>query len=289
MKNILVILDKPKHEQIALQRAVELAKAAGGRLHLVSFAYDPRATLPGVHETPEEVVKAMVSAREPWLEELCKQHQLPADTVTEAVWHYSIANWTIETLVKDSFDLVIKTAQKQFGHGGYGSIDWQLIERSPVPLWLAVATPWVKRERLVAALDPTADSLLHKELNQRVLAVGNRLAQLLNARLEAVACLPGAGVLEELGLTPRHDNTEEQQRALREYLDSAIRDSDANCSEVHLVSGKPAREVNRIVDRNKARLMLVGRGVRKGATGLLLGNTAERILSKSNSDVLIVP
>ncbi|SHF08098.1 Nucleotide-binding universal stress protein, UspA family [Microbulbifer donghaiensis] len=289
MKNILVILDKPKHEQIALQRAVELAKAAGARLHLVSFAYDPRATLPGVHETPDDVVKAMVSARQPWLEELCKQHQLSADTTTEAVWHYSIANWTIETLVKDSFDLVIKTAQKQFGHGGYGSIDWQLIERSSVPLWLAVTTPWLKHERLVAALDPSVDNLLHKELNLRVLTAGDRLAKILGAQLEVVACLPGAGVLEELGLTPRHDTSAEQQRTLREYLEVAIRDSGANCSEVHLVSGKPAREVNRIVDRNKARLMLVGRGVRKGATGLLLGNTAERILSKCNTDVLIVP
>ena len=289
MKNILVILDKPKHEQIALQRAVELAAATGARLHLVSFAYEPLATLPGVHDVPEELILTMVSGREQWLKELRKQHQLPANTTTEAVWHYSIANWTIEALVADSFDMVIKTAQKQFGHGGFGSIDWQLIERSTVPLWLAVTTPWLKRERLVAALDPSVDNLLHKELNQRVLAAGDRLAQLLDAQLEAVACLPASGVLEELGLTPRHDTSAEQKRALHEYLDVVIRDSGANCSELHLVSGKPAREVNRIVDRNKARLMLVGRGVRKGAAGFLLGNTAERILSKSNTDVLIVP
>lgn len=123
----------------------------------------------------------------------------------------------------------------------------------------------------------------------RVLAAGDRLAQLLDAQLEAVACLPGGGMLEELGLTPRHDITADQTRALRECLQAMIADSGVDCSELHLVSGKPAREVNRAVDRNKARLMLVGRGVRKGATGLLLGNTAERILSKSNTDVLIVP
>ncbi|WP_323845284.1 universal stress protein [Microbulbifer magnicolonia] len=289
MKKILVILDKPKHEQIALQRAVELAGATGAQLHLVSFAYESQVNLPGVHDTPEDLVKTMVSGRERWLMELGAQHPLPADTVTEAVWHYSIANWTLEKLAQDSFDLVIKTAQKQFGRGGFGSIDWQLIERSPVPLWLAVATPWVKRERLVAALDPSVDSPLHKELNLRVLTAGDRLAQLLGAKLEAVACLPGPGVFEELGLTPRQDTAAEQQRALRAYLEVVIRDSGANCRELHQVSGKPAREVNRVVDRNKARLMLVGRGVRKGAAGLLLGNTAERILAKSNTDVLIVP
>ncbi|WP_319024641.1 universal stress protein [Microbulbifer hainanensis] len=183
----------------------------------------------------------------------------------------------------------MKTAQKQFGRGGFGSIDWQLIERSPTPLWLAVATPWVKRERLVTALDPSVDNLLHKELNLRVLYVGDRLAKLLDAELEAVACLPGTTFLDELGITSRQDTSDEQKRALREYLEVLIGDSGAICSELHLVYGKPAREVNRIVDRNKARLMLVGRGVRKGATGLLLGNTAERILSKSNTDVLIVP
>ncbi|MGL6159049.1 universal stress protein [Microbulbifer sp.] len=289
MKNILVILDKPKHEQIALQRAMALAEAAGVRLHLVSFAYEPQLTLPGVHEATDDLVQMIVSGREHWLEELRKRHQLPADTVTEAVWHYSIANWTQEALAREPFDLVIKTAQKQFGRGGFGSIDWQLIERSPVPLWLAVSTPWVKRERLVAALDPSVDNPLHQELNLRVLATGDRLTRLLNAQLEAVACLPGVGVLEELGLAPRQDTSAEQQRSLREHLQAMIADSGASCSEMHLVSGKPAREVNRIVDRNKARLMLVGRGVRKGPAGLLLGNTAERILARSNTDVLIVP
>lgn len=289
MKQILVILDKPKHEQIALQRAKALAEAAGARLQLVSFAYEPQLPLLGPQETVDDLVQAIVREREHWLAGLREQYQLPADTQLEAVWHHSIAAWTLDKLAEKTFDLVLKTAQKQFGRGGFGSIDWQLIEQSPVPVWLAVSTPWIKRQRLVAALDPTVDNPLHRDLNLRVLETGDRLAQLLKAKLEAVACLPASGMLEELGFAPKREMTPEQKRAVREYLQETIGESGVDCSKLHLVSGKPAREVNRIVDRNKARLMLVGRGVRKGPVGLLLGNTAERILARSNTDVLVVP
>ncbi|AMX01856.1 universal stress protein [Microbulbifer thermotolerans] len=289
MKNILVILDKPKHEQIALQRALALAKATGARLHLISFVYEPQLTMAGMYEAMDELMHTMLGERKRWLAELREKYQLPEDTETQAVWHYNIASWILEILEREFYDLLIKTAQKQYGHGGFGSIDWQLIEHAPIPLWLAVSTPWIKRDRLLAALDPMMNTPLHRELNQRVLTTGDHLARLLGAELEPVACLPGAGVLEELGLATGRNTSAEARRAAQEHLQAIIANSGATCGELHLVSGKPSREVNRIADRLKARLMLVGRGVRKGAAGFLLGNTAERILAKSNTDVMVVP
>lgn len=289
MKSILVILDKPKHEQIALQRALALAKATGARLHLLSFVYEPQLTMAGMYEAMDELMHTMLGERERWLAELREKYQLPEDTETQAIWHYNIASWTLEVTKRESHNLLLKTAQKQYSHGGFGSIDWQLIEHSPIPLWLAVSTPWIKRDRLLAALDPMMNTPLHRELNQRVLTTGDHLAHLLGAELEPVACLPGAGVLEELGLATGRDTSAEARRAAQEQLQAIIANSGAACGELHLVSGKPSREVNRIADRLKARLMLVGRGARKGAAGFLLGNTAERILAKSNTDVMVVP
>ena len=283
MQNILVILDKPKHEQIALQRALELAEKAGAKLHLVSFVYEPVVSIPLLSGSVLNVSDQMQKEREQWLQKLQSEHSLPQGSTAEVVWHHDIPSWTLEYLAENPSDLVIKTAQKQFGRGGFGSIDWRMIEQLPVPLWLAVDTPWIKRDRIVAALDPAVENNLHVALNQRAVKLGETFCKLLNAELESVACVPAPGEISDL------DKFREQAGALLNAVDKVIADSGVSCKKTHFVTGKPAAEVNRVVDRNKARMILVGRGVRKGPKGFLLGNTAERILGRANTDVLIVP
>lgn len=283
MQNILVILDKPKHEQIALQRALELAGKSGAKLHLVSFIYEPVVSIPMLSGSILNVSEQMQKDRGEWLQTLQSEYTLPPGSSTEVVWHHDITYWTLEYLTEKACDLVVKTAQKQFGRGGFGSIDWRLIESLPTPLWLAVSTHWVKRDRIVAALDPAIDNPLHVELNQRVLKLGGTLTELLDADLESVACIPVPDEVADLSAF------REQAGALLQAVDKVIADSGVTCSRTHFVTGKPAAEVNRVVDRNKARAILVGRGVRKGPKGFVLGNTAERILGRANTDVLIVP
>ena len=283
MRNILVILDKPKHEQIALQRALELAEKSEVSLHLVSFVYEPVVGFPLLAGSVLNVSEQMQRDRAKWLQEFTQQYNLPERTSSEVVWHHDIPTWVDEYLAANRCDLVLKTAQKQFGRGGFGSIDWRLIEHVSVPLWVAVNTHWVKRDLVVAALDPALENELHAALNHRLLQQGGELAELLGAELELVACLPVADMREDSAVF------REQLDALKDSLQEVIARSGAQSRQTHFVAGKPAAEVNRVVDRNKARMIMVGRGVRKGPRGLLLGNTAERILGRSNTDVLVIP
>lgn len=283
MQQILVILDKPKHEQIALQRALELAEKADVRLHLVSFVYEPVAALPMLSGSVLNISDQLKSERAKWLEALQQENPLPKGSTAEVAWHHDIPSWVLDYTAANACDLVLKTAQKQFGRGGFGSIDWRLIEHVTVPLWLAVSTHWLKRDKIVAAMDPALDNPLHLELNQRVLKKGAVVAAQLGADFDAVACLPMPDMTVEQG------QFREQIASLKQALQKVVDDSGVPCKETHFVVGKPAEEVNRVVDRNKARMIMVGRGVRKGAKGFLLGNTAERILGRANTDVLIVP
>ncbi|GMG87699.1 universal stress protein [Biformimicrobium ophioploci] len=289
MKKVLVILDKPKHEQIALQRALDFAGKNNVQLHLMSFVYEPMVSAPHMYDVSTDLIAEMKQGREHWMESLRDKYQLPDNTETEAIWYFDIAGWALEHMATHSYDLVIKTAQKQYGKGGFGSIDWRLIEHAPVPVWLAVNTPWIKREKVVAALDPALDNELHQQLNGRVLAAGGDFASRLDSQLEVAACLPFSGILEELGIAPKPEDHAEKMRAMEPVIQGLLDKAGVESSQMHLLAGKPAREINRVVDRNKAKLMIVGRGVREGAGRLLLGNTAERILGRANTDVLVVP
>ncbi|QKX16365.1 universal stress protein [Microbulbifer sp. YPW1] len=283
MQNILVILDKPKHEQIALERALELAQKSGAKLQLVSFVYEPVVSIPMLSGSILNITDQIQKERGRWLDALKQEYTLPEGSSAEVIWHHDIPSWTLGYLADNQIDLVVKTAQKQYGRGGFGSIDWRLIESLPTPLWLAVSTHWIKRDRIVAALDPAVENTLHVELNQRALKLGEQFGKLLGAELEAVACVPATDEIKDL------DKFREQAGALLQAVDKVIADSGVDCKKTHFVTGKPAAEVNRVVDRNKARMILVGRGVRKGPKGFLLGNTAERILGRANTDILIVP
>ncbi|WP_299594666.1 universal stress protein [uncultured Microbulbifer sp.] len=283
MYKILVILDKPKHEQVALQRALDLAKNAGAMLHLVSFVYEPVVSIPLLSGSILNISDQIQQERATWLQTLQSEQSLPEGSTAEVIWHHDIPNWTLEYLSQNRVDLVVKTAQKQFGRGGFGSIDWRLIEHLTKPLWLAVETHWIKHDRVVAALDPAVENTLHVQLNQRVLALGAEMSEHLGVDLEAVACVPASQEVADL------DEFREHTGALLDAVDQVIADSGVTCNKTHFVTGKPAAEVNRVVDRNKARAILVGRGVRKGPKGFLLGNTAERILGRANTDVVVVP
>ncbi|WP_295800753.1 universal stress protein [uncultured Microbulbifer sp.] len=283
MQNILVILDKPKHEQIALQRALELAEKTAINLHLVSFVYEPVIGLPVLAGSLLDLSEQLQKERANWLQELGQEYSLPEQTTTEVVWHHDIPTWVGDYLTTKPCDLVLKTAQKQFGRGGFGSIDWRLIEQTSVPLWIAVNTHWIKRDRMVAALDPALDNKLHVALNHRLLQQGGALAQRLDAELELVACMPIPEMMVESAAF------REQLDGLKDLLKNMIDESGASSRQTHFVVGKPAAEINRLVDRTKARMIMVGRGVRRGPRGFVLGNTAERILGRSNTDVLIVP
>ena len=58
--------------------------------------------------------------------------------------------------------------------------------------------------------------------------------------------------------------------------------------QVHLSWGTPWRDMCQTAEKIKAELMVIGNLGRRGVKGLVLGNTADRILSHSKSSVLAV-
>src|SRR5690606_3617891 len=115
-----------KHEQVALERALELAEKSGAALHLVSVVYEPVVSISLLAGSILNISGEMKNARSQWLQELQQQHTLPTGSTAEVVWHHDIPFWTLEYLDANDCDLVVKTAQKQFGRGGFGSIDWRM-------------------------------------------------------------------------------------------------------------------------------------------------------------------
>ena len=88
------------------------------------------------------------------------------------------------------------------------------------------------------------------------------------------------------GSSLRQEINEEASRRLEEFLDSLA--VDRTKIQVHLSWGTPWQEIRRISQHEAADLIVMGTVGRSGIKGVLLGNTAEKILDTCECSILTV-
>lgn len=290
LDSILVILDKPKHAQIALERARMLAAAAGAHLHLVSFCWLAMVEHRDVFSAHQRraLKQSVLRQREEWLRGLVRDAGLlAADVTIETVWTDDIAGWVAQAAAGGGFDLVVKSvhASKTLLHT---PLDWQLLRTCPVPLYLAATVPVKRTGNVLATIDLRHTDRQHQLMNLRVLEAAQRLVGLGRGRLHCVHAVDSAAVLGGLdGVTPARVEREFKTRA-RELLESMLKPYGIPRARVHVPVGKVGAAVAAVAARTRAEVVVVGTSARRGLGAVLLGNSAERILTRVTSDVLAV-
>ena len=171
--------------------------------------------------------------------------------------------------------------------------DWELLRASPVPvLLLKNGKPW-RRNRILAAVDPSHARAKPSRLDSLIVAQGKRLASRLRGRLHLVhACFPSV-----FGLTlgdPMIDAvtlaaTYEQQKAIdRRKLAAFARAAGIPRARQHLADADPVAAIPAVARKVGADVVVMGAISRSGLKRLFIGNTAEKILNDLPCDVLVV-
>ena len=298
-KSILVILDKPKHEQAALAEAVKvLAASPGAELKLVSFVWQAMAEQKKVFDAHQRRVlkKEIVRNRKRWLRELILDEGLSAAPVTlEVVWTPDIAGWTAEHATK--VDLVVKSVHrsKTFLHT---PLDWELIRSCPRPLLLTDASraaPKGKGDKgtkgtkdVLATLDLRSDDRKHRILNYKVLDAAARFAELRGGKVHCVAVIELSEVLGELDIVSPRKIQREAAAASKATLEALIEPYGITKNRVHRPTGKVGHMVAATARKTGASLVVVGAAARWGIGARVLGNSAEKILERSPADLLVI-
>ena len=291
LRSILVVLDKPKHPQTALERARKLATAAGAHMHLVSFCWLAMAEQNAIFDTHQRraLKQGAIHEREAWLRDLILDAGLSAaDISTEVVWTRDIPGWVAEHARTKGVDLVVKSIRHRSGTLLRKPIDWQLLQNCPAPLLLTDSRERIQTGKVLATIDLRHSDEAHQRMNRNVLAAAQTMTQLLDGELA------GAHVVESVHLPPGVDIMEEGQlieqarQRLSEWLEATLEPHEMAQSALHLVVGTVASALNELVEREGIELVVVGTSARRGLGGALLGNTAERILSKVDSDLLAI-
>ena len=284
---ILVATDFSPYAAMAMKQAVWLARQSGGQLILAHTIPDfSRSAYWGPHER---------EANQRTLQERSDTAMRHAIVDLNAV----DLDVKLVTLVGEPFVEITRAVQEEGcslliagtrGHAKWeqffvGSTAKRLMRKCSSSVWIVKAEHVDPPKVVLAATD-------FSDVSLKAVKEGLNIAQQAGAEFHLLHIVDSQDVPEDVisqipaGSSVRQKIDEEAARRLDEFLESLA--VDRTQIRIHLSWGTPWQEIQRISRHQQADLITIGTVGRSGIKGLLLGNTAEKVLDTCDCSILTV-
>jgi nucleotide-binding universal stress UspA family protein len=186
--------------------------------------------------------------------------------------------------------LVLMTAHGE-GQGEtpfFGSTAMHLFRKCPVPVWVVKPRRARRIRRVLAAVDPAESPPEGVELNAEILGAALEIATSENAELHV--CHAFSTLSERVIPQESRAYVRELRRRVREALGRLLSPLELSVDDrrVHMLNGDPGQVIPEFVAKEKIDLLVMATIARTGVPGLLIGNTAERMLQSVDCSVLAI-
>ena len=295
-QRILVAMDFSPSSDAILRQAVWLARRSGAKIVLIHARADlRRAIASSSYQARMDLFhgEGDLFQREIRKESDAKMQQAIAnlnatdlDIRCETLFGESFVE-IIHAVQKENYDLVLAgtrglAAWEQFL---VGSTAKRLIRHCPATVWVVKAEHCGPPKVILAATD-------FSDVSRRAVLAGLWLARQANSEFHLLHVIDSTDVPADLfdkipqGNSLRQEINAEAEQSLKAFIDSLGVDPSAIHS--HLSWGAPWQEIGRLVQHIKVDLIAIGTVGRSGIKGLLLGNTAEKVLGTCDCSILTV-
>ncbi len=292
-KKILFFADGAKGETSALKRAYQIASEYNARLFVMDVVAElgsddvklkpsiARLQNTLIKERGNDLDKLIASVRSVGQKPVIKKMVVPGKDYVEVVG----------TVIRDKFDLVVKSANNKSGLATMllGNTDLKILHYCPCPVLILKPSRRTRVRNVLAAVDPVADNLAALQLNGAILEAAVSFAEREEADLHVLHVLdkklgshPNLRVhkdeLEELAKALKEDSIRKMQRLLDDYAHVTLND--------YVKSGNPETVIQKFIDEQQIDLLVMGSVARSGIPGLVVGNTAESLLGSVDCSVM---
>jgi nucleotide-binding universal stress UspA family protein len=200
----------------------------------------------------------------------------------------------IQEVLRHRFDLVMVNARDVGTLRGslFGHMTMRLMRKCPCPVWAVKTGAHAPAQRVLAAISAPETPEAAK-LNDKIVEMASHVAQLENSELHLVhawdvfaeGILRGRAGMKDADLDAM--TSQARLTAKKTLLDLVSRHELSLPPErVHLAKGSAAAVIPRLVGSKKIDVLVMGTVCRSGVAGLLMGNTAERVLGNVKCSVL---
>jgi universal stress protein E len=281
----------------ALGKAAQLARALAAELVLFQ-AIDSPLSLEDHRDRVRGLTEIERGKKEACLARLERQarrlRRLGIRVNVAAEWDYPAYEAVVRAAARVDADLIV-AEQHPGRHVGASFLrltDWELLRLAPLPVLLVKRRGLYRRPRILAAVDPDHRYAKPVQLDREILEAGALLAAALHGRLHAVHAyspLPLSaytrGTLSEEILA---DMQRRSARAAAEKLERLAGPAGIPASRRHLVARHARDAIEQSAAETRSAVVVMGALARSGLRGLLIGNTAERVLDQLPCDLLVV-
>ena len=308
-RNILCVISADDEGNAAVVgRAVALAEHNQARLTLLDVA--PQITagigMPEAGPMSADLQVWMVKEREAFLSAMAEPHRQRVGIHTRVAIGTPFIE-VIRQVLREGCDLVIKAPEDPgWLDRLFGSDDLHLLRKCPCPVWMIKPRPSGKFGCIVAAVDvddsyPADEVEGRRALNRQVMEMATSLALSEFAELHVVHAWEaiGEGAMRSGFMGTDEAKVEayvhEVEHHHEERLDALIQETTGRLGPEatgylkpmpHLKKGWARKEIPAMIRELGADLVVMGSVARTGISGLLMGNTAEMILTQIDCSVL---
>ncbi len=293
--SILVVTPHDVSPTEAIATADRLATMNGGRLHIFDTTPPLRASRSGFigRYRASDIEDMVASARRSELEQAVADCRAPVEV---EVGSGPLFIEAIKRVLRDGHDLLLVAPDQEAGSHGLSraSTTMHLLRKCPVPVWVH-RSDLEERHDVMAAVGPFAGGEA-TDLDRLILQLGSSMAERRGGRLHVVHAwgVPGESFLRSgRAKLPRSEVDEllNEERTLAQLevekllVDTGLYNDQVS---VHLEPGNPADAITEATARLRPDVVVMGTLARSGIAGLLIGNTAENVLSAIDASVLTV-
>ncbi|OVE80367.1 hypothetical protein BVY02_00375 [bacterium J17] len=206
----------------------------------------------------------------------------------------------VSYITDNNCDLLIKDVSGEIVHSRkiLDSVDRKLIRHCPCPIWLvrdsSVTKSETKSEKITAvAINAAAETPIERQLNSSLIRHGELVASVLGGPLVFlhVCDFDSAGILKS---SFDHDSYlkyyKDVNLAAREALVNLLENEgiEKPNDKVAVLSGLPSPSIAEYCNNKSVDTLVMGTVGRSGLSGIVVGNTAERVVDRVDCSLLIV-
>jgi universal stress protein E len=279
-KHVLVIADIEDFDAFALEKARDISLPFEATLEIVKFIQCPVSSLQTETAQIEQAKQSLTAL----IQRVFKGNK---DITSKVINTDNIAQWIVKHCQRKTVDLVVKSRHRTESLF-HTPTDWQLIRQLSCPVLIASHIKVKTHANIVLALDLSTSEPEHQQLNALILSWGRLWSSAKSSQIHAVYSIPIAKPLLEFEVVDRSEIEQKKSSQATQKMQALLTQCDMNDVKYHICAGPPDKNIAHMASELHSNLVIIGSIGRKGISGYLLGNTAEKVLHNLRTDCLIV-
>lgn len=286
IKKILVIIEPEKDTQLALGKAIRLARQTGAELELLICDYSSYLEGGYYFDPPQAAVlrKEHLDRQRELLENMATVIRQQGFTVSvDALWGNPPYRQIIQKVEQSRPDLLVQSTRhhEKISRLLLSHQDWQLLRFCPCPVLLVKDKPWNEHPAVVVAVDPNHTNDKPAELDQLLTEAGKVLAEGVGGKAYLFHSCYQPPVS---GLYPIRPDVEASRAKTAELLRGfSVPQEQLRIDEREVMESLPA-----FLQELDANVLVMGVVSRSAIDRFLVGSTAEKLLDHVDQDVLVI-